>query len=101
VAVMTQTPFDMLRAELDLLKNLRVRLETNQRAIGLAIRFPFVFLLELALFECSFDEFAFAKTADQKFLRERIDSFSADAVQPDAELEDLIIVFCARVDFGN
>ena len=79
IAIMAQTPFNMLRTEVDLFENLGIRLEPNQRPIRFG-RFAFVLLLELALFEKGFDELAVAKAANQELLRERVHRLGADAV---------------------
>src|SRR5436190_3469425 len=39
--------------------------------------------------------------ADEEFVRERVDGFGADAVQADAELEDLVVIFGAGVYFRD
>src|SRR5207253_10470201 len=85
VSVMAQPPFHELRPELDLLESRRVRLETNQRAVGFAAGLALLFLLEPALFERGFDEFTRAMAAHKKLLRQRVHRLGADAVQADAE----------------
>src|ERR1017187_671362 len=40
-------------------------------------------------------------TADKKVFRQRVDGFGADAVQANAELEHLVVVFRAGIDLGN
>ena len=39
--------------------------------------------------------------ADEKAFRQRVDRLGADAVEADAELEHLVVVFRAGVDLGN
>ena len=98
---MPQAPLDVLGEELDFLENLRVRLEADERAVRLVRGLALLLVLELALLEGGLDEFAFAKAADKELLRERVDRLGADAVEADAELEDVIVVFGAGVDLGN
>ena len=66
-----------------------------------SVGFALFFVLELALLESGLDEFAFAMAADEKILGKRIDRLGADAVQADAELEDIVVVFRAGIDLGN
>ena len=42
-----------------------------------------------------------AMAAHQKILGERVDGFGADAVQADAELENVVVILRAGVDLGN
>src|SRR5881397_1224340 len=60
VAVVTETPFHMLGAKLDFLENLRVRLESDERAVGLIGRFAFLLAFDLALLEPRLDAFTAA-----------------------------------------
>ena len=81
-------------------EDFRVGLETDEGAVrfgGLAL----LFVLELALLEAGFDELALAEAADEEFLREGVDGFGADAVEADAELEDVVVVLGAGVDLGD
>src|SRR5439155_27122318 len=101
VTVLAQPPFHELRAELDLLEYRRVRLETYQRAVGFAAGLALLFLLEPALFERGFDEFTPAMAAHKKLLRQRVHRLGADAVQADAELKNVVVIFGAGVDPGH
>src|SRR5258707_8786346 len=98
---MAQAAFHVLGTEFDLLENLRVRLETDEGAIRLIAGLAFLLGLELALFEKGFDEFTLAMTANEELPRECVHRFGAHAIQPDAELEDIIVVFGAGVDFRD
>jgi hypothetical protein len=100
IAVMAQPTLDVLGAELDFLEDGRVWLEFNQRAIRVGV-LAFLFVLEFALLERGLDELAFAMATDEKIFGERVDGFGANAVQADAELEDVIVVFRAGVDLGD
>src|ERR1043166_524569 len=97
---MPQALLDVVGAKFNFLENRRVRLEADERSIRFA-RFSLFLVLELALFEGGFDELPLAKAFDQKLLRQRVDRFRADTVQPDAELKDVVIVFRARIDLRN
>ncbi len=57
VAIMAQAAFDVFEAKFAFLENIRVLLELDEGAVGL-LGFAGVFLLELALFEGGFGEFA-------------------------------------------
>src|SRR5262245_34966719 len=86
VAVVTETPLDMLGSKLDFLEYLRVRLKSDERAVGLIGRFAFLLAFDPALLEPRLDAFTAAMAAHQEFLRKRIHRFGADAVEADAEL---------------
>src|SRR5208282_5712212 len=47
------------------------------------------------------DKFAATMAAHQKILREGVDRLGADAVEADAELENIVVIFGAGVDFGD
>ena len=100
VAVVAQPTLDELRLELALLEDDRVRLELDERAVGL-LGLALVLLLELALLEGRLGELTVTMAPHRKLLRQRVDGLGADAVKADAELEDLAVVFRARVDLGN
>ncbi len=100
ITVMPQPSFDMFGQKLDFFKNLGIGFEAYERAVGL-VGLALLFILELALFERGFDKLAFAKAANPKFLREGIDRFGPDAVQADAELENIIIILGPSIDLGN
>src|SRR5581483_11226050 len=100
VAVMPETPLDQLRPELDLLENLWVRLELNESAIRF-LRLPAFVALEFAGFEGCFDKLAFPMTPHEECLGERIHRLGANTVQPDAELEYIVVILGARVDLGH
>ena len=38
---------------------------------------------------------------NEKVFRQRVDGFCSDAIQADAELKNLVVVFCAGIYFGN
>jgi len=101
VAVMPQPPLHVLGAELDLLEHLRIGLKLDQRPVRLPGRLAAILLLELALLERGFGKLPLAIAAHPKHLRQRVDRLGADAVQPDAELKDVIVIFCPRIDLGN
>src|SRR5258706_998239 len=98
VAVMAQASFDVLRLELDFLKDGRIGLEADECTVRFIAGFAFLLVFELALLEGGLDKFALAMAADEEFLRERIHSLGANSIQPDAELEHVIVVFGAGVD---
>ncbi len=100
VAVMPQPPLDELRLEFRFGEDGRVRLELDERAVEF-LGFALVLLLEFALLERRLDELALALAAHQKRLRQRVDRFGADAIEADAELEHVVIVFGAGVDLGD
>ena len=58
VAVMAQPAFDVLRAELDLLENLRVRLEPDQACHPARCVLPFFSFLSLPCLKDGLDKFA-------------------------------------------
>src|SRR5437867_2299342 len=101
VGVIAQALLDEVGAELRGVEDGRIRFEGDERAIGLVGGLAFVLLLEAALFERSFDVFAAAMAANREFLRERVDGLRPDAVEADAELEDVVVVFGARIDLGD
>ena len=101
VTIMPQPSFHVFRLEEDLFENGRVRLEANEGAVWFIGHFPFLLILELALLERGFDKFSFAKTADQKVLRQSVDGLGPDAVQADAELEHVVIVFGPGVNLRD
>jgi len=100
VTVMAQAALDVFLAIFAFLENIRVLLELNEGAVGL-LGFAFVFFLELALFEGGLGEFTIAMAADEEKFREGVDGLGAHAVQADTELEHVVVVFRAGVDFGN
>ena len=91
----------MLRAERDVAEDLRVGLETHERAVGFVPVFPSRRFQEFPSVEDRSRKLASAVAANLKPARERVDRFGPDAVQPHAELEDLVAVLCARVDARN
>ncbi|OQB88359.1 MAG: hypothetical protein BWX84_03115 [Verrucomicrobia bacterium ADurb.Bin118] len=97
---MAQPAFDMFQFEFRVLENGRVRLELDVRPVRLA-RFTGVLLLELAHFELRLGKFTVAMAAHDEVFRQRIHRLRADAVEADAELEHVVVVFGARVDAGN
>src|SRR6266540_224034 len=101
VGVVTQALLDKVGAELGGVENRRIRLEGDEGAVRLAGGLALVLLLEAALFEGSLDEFAATMAADGELLRERVDGLRPDAVEADAELEDVIVVFGPGVDLGD
>ena len=62
---------------------------------------PVFSFFNFARFESGLDKFAGAMAAHEEFLGEGVDGLGADAVEADAELEDIIVIFGAGVDFGN
>ena len=59
------------------------------------------FAFQPAGFEGGLHEFAAAMAAHQEFPGQGVDGLGADAVEADAELEDVVVVFGAGVDFGD
>ncbi len=80
------------------LKILRIRLELDERPVRL-FRLAGILFLQFADLETRLGEFAIAMAADKKVFRQRIDRLRADAVEADAELEHVVIVFRAGVYF--
>ncbi len=66
-------------------------------SVGLAL----LFVLEPALLEGRLDEFPAAMAAHHELRGKRVDGLGADAIQADAELEHVVIVFGAGVDLGD
>ena len=100
VAVMPQPPLDVFGQKLRGLENLRVGLEADEgpvRFAGCAL----LFALEFALLEPGLHELAAAMAADDELAREGVDGLGADAVEADAELEDVVVVFGAGVDLRD
>src|SRR5258707_5881420 len=91
----------MIGAKLDFFEYRRIRFETNQCAVGLAAQLALFLALQFSLFERRLDKLAFAMAANKKIFGEGIDRLGADAIQPDAELEHIVIVFCAGINLGN
>ena len=100
ITVMAQTSLDMLRAKIGLLENIRIRHKPDQRAIRFG-RLAFLFVLKLALFERGFDELAFPVAAHQEVLGKGVNGFGAYPVEADAELENIVVVLCTRVNLGH
>ena len=101
VAVMAQAPLDDSGRNCDSLKISGSGTKRMQRAVGFLGVLPFFSFLSLPCLEGGLDKFAFAIAAHQEILGEGVDRFGADAVKADAELEDVIVVFGAGVDFRN
>src|SRR6185437_8467120 len=97
---MPQAPLDIFQLELAVLENPFIRFELDKRAVRL-LRLAGVFLLQLADLETRLGEFTVAMAADEKVFRQRIHGLRADAVEADAELKHVVIVFRAGVDLGN
>src|SRR5579859_7446387 len=100
IAVMAQPPLDMFRTKLGFFENIGVRFEPDERAVRLR-GFAFLLVLELALLEPGFHELAFPMAADQEFFGKSVNRLGADAVQADAELKHVVVVFGAGIDLGN
>ena len=66
---MAQPFLNELGAKFNLLENVGVRLEPDECAVGFVVGFPFLFVLQLALFEPRLDVIARAMTANEKFFR--------------------------------
>jgi hypothetical protein len=62
---------------------------------------PLFLALQLALLERGLGKLAVAMAANEEVFRQRIDRLGADAVETDAELEDVVVVFGACVDLGT
>ncbi len=100
IAVMPQPSLDVFQLELAVLENVRVRLKLDERAIGL-LRFAGVFLFQFADLEARLRKLAVAMAPDEKVFRQRIDRLGADAIEADAELKHVVVVFCAGIDLGD
>src|ERR1035437_6550565 len=98
IAVMAQPPLDVLETKLAVLENFRVTLELDERAVRL-LRFAGIFLFQLTDFERRLGKFTVAMAADKKVFRQRIHRLRADAVQADAELKNVVIIFRAGIYF--
>ena len=98
---MAQAPLHKLRTKLNPLENIRVRLETNECAVGFVVDFALLLLLQLALLEPGFHVFAAAMAADQELPGQGVDGLGADPVQADAELKHVVVVLRAGVDLGH
>ena len=101
IAVMAQPPFDVLRLEQDFFENSGVWFEADERPVRFVGRFAALFVLQLALFERAFDVFPGAIAAHQELLGQGIDRFGAHPVQPDAELEHIVVVLGPGVNLRD
>ena len=97
---MPQPALDVFQPVFAVLENLRVRLKLDERAVRL-LRPARVLLFQFADLETRLGEFAVAMAADIKMFRQRVDRLGADAVEANAELKHVVVVFRAGVDFGN
>ena len=100
IAVVPQPALNVLQLVCALLEDSFVRLKLDERAVRL-FRLAGVFFLQLANLETRLGKLAIAMAAHEKVFRQRVDGFRADAVEADAELKHLVIVFRAGVDLGN
>ena len=75
--------------------------EVDEGAVGFVGGFALIFFDEGTALEDGFGEFAFAIAANGEAGGEGIDGFGADAVEADAELEDVVVVLGAGVDGGD
>ena len=80
-------------------ENLRIGNEFNEGSVALG-GVASLFLDEFSVFEFGAFEFAFAERCCNEAFGEGVDRLCADAVQTDGELEDIAVVFRARVDLG-
>ena len=82
-------------------KNLGVGDEPDQGAVFLLGDLSSLFLTLLAAREEPALELAVAIADDLELGRQGVDGLVADAVEPDRELEDVVVVLAAGVDLGN
>ena len=102
VGVHPQPPGHVFFLELRALEDFRVGREFDQRAIVFArlVR-AFLLLHQHPALETGPRKLAVAETRHGERLRQRVDRLRAHAVQPDAELEHIVVVLRARVDARN
>jgi hypothetical protein len=101
VAVVAQALGDELIVPVEVLEDLGVGGELDIGAIGLALVAPILLLDQLAALEQRALEGAVAEADHLEAVGQRVDRLGADAVQPDRELEDVIVVLAAGVDLAD
>ena len=97
---MAQPPLDVFGRNSNALKisgsgSKRMRVPSGSAVL------PFFSFLSLPCLKQASTNSPVAVAADQEIPRERVDGLGADAVEADAELEDVVVVFGAGVDFGD
>ena len=97
---MPQPTLDVFQPIFAVFENIRVRFELDERPVRL-FRLAGVFFLQFADFKTRPGKFPVTMAAHKKVFRQRIDRLRADAVEADAELENVVVVLCAGVDFGD
>ena len=100
VGIHPETFFDEFGIDMILREDLRIGNKFDEGSVALG-GVAFLFLDEFSVFEFGAFEFAFAECGCDEAFGEGVDRLCADAVQTDGELEDIAVVFCARVDLGN
>ncbi len=98
---MAQPALDVFGLEIRFLENRRVRFELDIRSVRLFGVLALLFVLDFAALETGLDEFPAAIAAHHEHVRERVHRLRADAVEADAELEHVVVVFRAGVDGGH
>ena len=96
--VVPHPALDELVVEGAFAKDVGIGQELDVRAVGLVGCTAFLLLFQVAALEEHFGAPTVAVGADDEVGRERVDGLGADAVEPHAELEDVVVVFGTGID---
>ena len=79
-------------------EDVQIGQKLDVRAVGLVGRSALLLLFQFAALKEHFGAPAVAVGADDEVGRKRVDGLGADAVEPHAELEDVVVVFGTGID---
>ena len=96
--VVPQPALDEFVVEVVFAKDVLIGQKLDVRAVGLVGRSALLLLFQFAALKEHFGAPTVAVGADDEVGRKRVDGLGADAVEPHAELEDVVVVFGTGVD---